>query len=140
MEALSKHDMIEELTLRYKALTSIVPLRRVQTPKDYDKVVEVLNQLLDSGAAHEGHPLADLVDTLGILVGGYDDENFPTAAVSPLDTLRFLMEQHGLTQAELPEIGSQGVVSEVLTGKRELNVRQIRALSARFSVPTSLFI
>ena len=50
------------------------------------------------------------------------------------------MEQHQLKQSELPEIGSQGVVSEVLRGIRELNVRQIRALSERFHVPAAVFI
>jgi len=52
---------------------------------------------------------------------------------------KFLMEQHGLTQGDLPEIGSQGVVSEILRGKRELNVRQIGALSKRFHLPPDVF-
>jgi len=42
------------------------------------------------------------------------------------------MEAHGLTQSELPEIGSQGVASEILSSERELNVRQIRRLAKRF--------
>jgi HTH-type transcriptional regulator / antitoxin HigA len=50
------------------------------------------------------------------------------------------MEGHGLTQSDLPEIGSQGVVSEILRGKRELNVRQIRALAKRFHVSPGVFI
>jgi HTH-type transcriptional regulator / antitoxin HigA len=50
------------------------------------------------------------------------------------------MESHGLKQSDLPEIGSQGVVSEVMRGRRELNVRQIRALAQRFGVLTSLFV
>jgi HTH-type transcriptional regulator/antitoxin HigA len=50
------------------------------------------------------------------------------------------MEQHGLRQRDLREIGSQGVVSEVLAGKRELNVRQIRALSERFGVSPATFV
>jgi HTH-type transcriptional regulator/antitoxin HigA len=50
------------------------------------------------------------------------------------------MTQHGLRQGDLPEIGSQGVVSEILTGKRDLNVRQIRALSARFGVSIATFL
>lgn len=112
----------------------------VKTDDEYDKAVATLSALLDSGAAQDGHPLSDLVDTLGVLIGEYDAEHYPQAEVSALDTLRFLMEQHGLSQSELPEVGSQGVVSEVLTGKRELNLRQIRALSARFAVPASLFI
>jgi len=53
--------------------------------------------------------------------------------------LAFLMEQHGLRQGDMPEIGSQGVVSEILSGKRDLNVRQIRALSERFGVSPATF-
>ena len=52
----------------------------------------------------------------------------------------FLMEQHELKQGDLPEIGSQGVVSEILAGKRELNVRQVRALSKRFGVSAATFV
>ena len=140
METLEQSKMIEELTVHFQVITSIVPLHPVRTGADYDKAVALLNHLLDSGAANDEHPLSDLVDTLGVLIGEFDVDQYPQAEVSALDTLRFLMEQHNLTQAELPEIGSQGVVSEVLTGKRELNVRQIRALSVRFSVPASLFI
>jgi HTH-type transcriptional regulator/antitoxin HigA len=50
------------------------------------------------------------------------------------------MEQHGLKQSELTEIGSQGVVPEILTGKRELNIRQVRALSERFGVSAATFV
>ncbi|MFW0859011.1 MAG: helix-turn-helix domain-containing protein [Dehalococcoidia bacterium] len=50
------------------------------------------------------------------------------------------MDEHGLTQSELPEIGSQGVVSEILSGKRELNVRHIHALAKRFHVSPAVFI
>jgi HTH-type transcriptional regulator / antitoxin HigA len=50
------------------------------------------------------------------------------------------MRQHGLTQSNLPEIGSQGVVSEILSGKRELNVRQVRALARRFGVAADAFL
>lgn len=57
-----------------------------------------------------------------------------------LQALSFLMEQQGLRQADLPEIGSQGVVSEVLAGKRALNVRQIRALAQRFGVSPATFV
>jgi HTH-type transcriptional regulator/antitoxin HigA len=50
------------------------------------------------------------------------------------------MEEQGLKQADLPEIGSQGVVSEILSGKRKLNLRQVRLLSERFTVSPAVFI
>jgi HTH-type transcriptional regulator/antitoxin HigA len=54
--------------------------------------------------------------------------------------LRYLMEEHGLSQSDLPEVGSQGVVSEVIHGKRDLNMRQVRALAKRFHVSPAVFI
>ena len=45
------------------------------------------------------------------------------------------MAEHGQRQSELPEIGSQGVVSEVLSGRRALNLCQVMALARRFAVP-----
>ena len=56
------------------------------------------------------------------------------------DVLRFLMDEHGLSQSALPEAGSQGVVSEILSRKRELNLRQIRVLAKRFHVSPAIFI
>jgi HTH-type transcriptional regulator/antitoxin HigA len=50
------------------------------------------------------------------------------------------MEDHGLSQSDLPEVGSQGVVSEILSGKRDLNVRQIARLAARFGVSPAVFL
>jgi len=57
-----------------------------------------------------------------------------------VDVIRLLMQEHLLTQAELPEIGSQGIVSEVLSGKRDLNIRMIRRLSERFRVDPKVFV
>ena len=50
------------------------------------------------------------------------------------------MKEHGLKQGDLNELGSQGVVSEILAGKRDLNVRQIRRLADRFGVSPAVFI
>lgn len=56
------------------------------------------------------------------------------------DVLRQLMQEHGLTQSQLPEIGAQSVVSAVLAGKRQLNVRQIARLARRFKLPADVFV
>jgi len=140
MEAVMDRSVIAEITSRFQALSSVVPLHAIRTDEDYEKAVAALNRLLDAGAANENHPLADLVNTLGSLIGEYDDVHYPAQEVSPLAMLRFLITENSLTQSDLPEIGSQGVVSEVLSGKRDLNVRQIKALSGRFHVPPGVFV
>ena len=64
----------------------------------------------------------------------YEEQHHPMPECSGVDVLRFLMEEHGLTQSDLPEVGSQGVISDILRGKRDLNIRQIRVLAKRFQV------
>jgi len=135
MEALN----VKVLADHFRALAAVVPLHPIRSQSEYEAAVAALNALLDAGAADERHALADLVATLGELVGDYDQAHYAFPEVTGMDALRFLMDQHQLTQAQVPEIGSQGVVSEVLNGRRELNVRQMRALSARFGVPAAVF-
>jgi HTH-type transcriptional regulator / antitoxin HigA len=132
--------LMKEITKHFQALRAVVPLHPIRTLADYDAAVEAMNQLLDAGATDENHALADLAATLGELIGDYDDAHYPIKNSSPTGMLRFLMEQHGLKQNQLPEVGSQGVVSEVLANKRELNVRQIKALAKRFGVSPAVFV
>jgi HTH-type transcriptional regulator/antitoxin HigA len=120
--------------------TAISPLLSIRNEPEYDLAVERLNHLLDEVGTDEQHPLYTLLDTLGTLIHAYEEEHHLIPECSGADVLRFLMEEHGLTQSDLPEIGSQGVVSEILRGKRELNVRQIRALAMRFHVSPAVFI
>jgi HTH-type transcriptional regulator/antitoxin HigA len=120
--------------------TAISPLLSLRNEQEYDRAVERLNRLLDEVGTDEQHPLYTLLDTLGTLLHAYEEEHHPIPKCSGADVLRFLMEEHGLTQSDLPEIGSQGVVSKILRGKRELNVRQIRALATRFHVSPGVFI
>ena len=120
--------------------TAISPLLSLRNEQEYDGAVERLNRLLDEVGTDEQHPLYTLLDTLGTLIHAYEEEHHPIPACSGVDVLRFLMEEHDLTQSDLPEIGSQGVVSEILRGKRELNIRQMRALAKRFHVSPGVFI
>jgi len=119
---------------------SIAPLLMIRNEREYNAAVKRMNELLDEIGTNEKHPLYSLLDTLGTLIHVYEEEHFPIPEATGSDVLRFLMDEHGLTQADLPEVGSQGVVSEVLHGKRELNVRQIRALAERFKVSPAAFV
>ena len=108
--------------------------------KDYERLVSILDSLIDEVGNDGSHPLASLMETLGSLIETYEAENVPDREGNPTDALKALMEEHDLKQSDLPEIGSQGVVSEVLAGRRQLNIRQVKALSERFSVSPAVFI
>jgi HTH-type transcriptional regulator/antitoxin HigA len=120
--------------------SAIEPLLSIRDEDEYDQAVERLNRLLDEVGADERHPLYGLLDTLGTLLHAYEERHHPVPDSSGPDVLRYLMEEHDLTQSDLPEVGSQGVVSDILRGKRELNVRQIRGLARRFHVSPAVFV
>lgn len=122
------------------AWAAIEPVLRVENEAQYDEAIRRIDALIDEGAVDSAHPLHGLLNVLGTLVHEYEEVHYPMPEAKGIDVLRFLMEQHGLKQSDLPEIGSQGVVSEILSGKRELNVRQIARLSERFGVPADVFI
>ena len=120
--------------------TQVSALLKIQDEQDYDLALERLNSLIDEVGTDEQHPLYSLLDTLGAVVHAWEEQHHPIPKLEGADALRFLMEEHGLSQSDLPEVGSQGVVSEILSGKRALNVRQIRALSKRFGVSPAVFV
>ena len=120
--------------------TSIAPLLTIRNEREYSAAVKRLNRLLDEIGDNEKHPLYSLLDTLGTLIEVYEEGHYPIPDATGAEVLRFLMDEHGLTQSDLPEVGSQGVVSEILNGKRELNIRQIRLLAERFKVSSAVFV
>jgi HTH-type transcriptional regulator/antitoxin HigA len=122
---------------QFRAATDIAPIR---DEAHYAWMTEMLAALLDETQGNEAHPAMGLVDIVGDLIEDYEAEQHPLPEVTGVQALKFLMEQHGLKQSDLSEIGSQGVVSEILTGKRELNIRQVRALSERFGVSAATFV
>jgi HTH-type transcriptional regulator/antitoxin HigA len=120
--------------------TSIAPLLTIRNEREYNAAVKRMNELLDEIGINEKHPLYSLLDTLGTLIHAYEEEHFPIPESTGAEILRFLMDENGLTQSDLPEVGSQGVVSEILNSKRELNVRQIRSLAKKFKVSPAAFV
>ena len=118
----------------------VEPVLTVRTEADYERAVARLNDLLDAVGDDTAHPLYGLLDTLGTLIRAYEDEHVTLPKATGIEALQYLMEEHSLTQSDLPEVGSQGVVSELLRGKRRLNLRQIHALAERFHVSPAVFI
>lgn len=114
-------------------------LLAIRNRREYDEAVARLNDLVDEVGDHPRDPRYRFIDTLSVLIEAYDEEHHKIPDASGVELLKFLIEQHGLSQKDLPEVGSQGVVSEILRGKRELNVRQLETLSRRFHLPAGAF-
>ncbi len=115
-------------------------LTPARTKADYRALVASLDDILDAGGANEAHPLAGLAAMVGELVAAWEREHVPMPeAMTAAQALAFFMARDDLRQSDFPEIGNQAKVSEILSGKREINLRQAKALAERFGVPLDLF-
>ena len=75
------------------------------------------------------------------LIEAYEHVRWPRRAPSLPDLLTYLMDQHGLSRADLgPLLGTPSRVSEVMTGKRELSMSMVRKLRERFHISADLLM
>jgi HTH-type transcriptional regulator / antitoxin HigA len=134
---------LDVLTPAWRELETRTPvkLRAIENERHYRGMVNFMNKLLDKVGDRETHPLMGLLDIVAAFVHDYEERNVEIPDADPAVVLRFLMEQHDLRQTDLAkDFGSQSNVSEVLSGKREINARQARSLATRFGVSPAVFI
>lgn len=113
-------------------------VRPIRSEADYDAALERIDVLM--GAAADSAE-RDELEVLVTLVESYEDELFPIDAPTPIQAIEFRMEQAGLTQADLSKyIGSRAKVSEVLSGKRPLTLKMIRALNHHLGIPAEILV
>ncbi len=114
----------------------------IQNEKENERALEIAGRLMkrnEDDLSPEEHRLLDLLVTL---IEDFEEKAYPMGDKSnPQIALRELMREHELKQTDMLDIfGSQGVVSQVLNGKREISKAQARRLSERFRLPVDIFI
>ena len=110
----------------------------LRTESDYRKALEHFESLM---AARKGTREYEERDVLAVLIERYESEKYPISPPDPVEAIKFRMEQQGLTRRDLePYLGGRSKVSEVLTGKRELTLAQIRALHSHLGIPAEVLI
>jgi HTH-type transcriptional regulator/antitoxin HigA len=130
----------EQLEHAWSHLQALAPVSVIRTEEQYDQALETLHRLLDTVGDDETHPLYDLLDTLSILIQAYEESAVPAGDVSGIDVLKLLMDEHQLTAADLPELGTPTQVTDLLAGCGSLSVPQIQALAKRFGVAPATFV
>lgn len=81
-----------------------------------------------------------IVELLTLLIEDFEEKSYTLPPAAPRDVVRHLMESNGLRQVDLLDVfGAESIVSEVLSGKRELAKSHIEKLSMRFNVSPELF-
>lgn len=123
----------------WQQVTSVLgPISLEFTKRNADAITGLINEMLNGGGLRMDDPL---VEFLMDWIGEFERQFVHLEEAEPLDVLRHLMMANDLRQIDLAnELGGQSVVSAILSGKREINVRQARALAARFCVSAAVFI
>jgi HTH-type transcriptional regulator / antitoxin HigA len=110
----------------------------IRSEAQNEHYIEVLEQLeRKKKLTREERKLAEL---LTLLISEYEEKHYQLKTTSPIQVLQELMRANGLRQKDLAEeFGTESIVSEVLSGKRELNKEHIKRLSERFRISPAVF-
>lgn len=114
-------------------------LHPIKTPDEHRAALARIDQLME---AAEGSPEAAELEVLAILVERYERDAFPIEAPSPIDAIRFRMEQMGYSQADLARLlNSRSRASEIMNGSiKRLSIGMIRRLHDEWHIPAEALI
>jgi HTH-type transcriptional regulator / antitoxin HigA len=137
-----KHEAISTIALlkTWKPFRDALGFSSLKTKQDYHRAVELMDQILDKVGEDEDHPLAEVLDYLANQIKAYEDAHVEIPSATPVETLRFLMEQNGYSQTDLADCAPQSRISEILNGKREISKHMAKAFAKKFEVSVAAFI
>lgn len=115
-------------------------IKPIRTKSDHKAALKRIDELIAQDPK-KGSAVYDELDVLGTLVASYEDIHIPIAAPTPVETIKYLMEERGLKSKDLvPYFGSKGLVSEFLNHKRDLSIRTIKALHKGLGLPYEVLL
>lgn len=140
MHAVQSRFDIRAIQTSWAKLDAMAQIRPIHDEAGYDRMVALMNDLLDVVGDNEEHQLAGLLELVGDLVSNYKREHFTIEASEPKDALRFLIEAKGLKPGDLSNIVAQGNLSNILAGRRKISATLAGKLGEFFGVSPALFI
>ena len=113
-------------------------IRPIRSEADYDRALRRVERLWDSP---KGSARSDELDILATLIEAYERRHYPVDLPSPIEAIKFRLEQQGKdTRALIGVIGQRSRVHEVMLGKRTLSLNMIRNLHQKFDIPAEVLI
>jgi HTH-type transcriptional regulator / antitoxin HigA len=113
-------------------------IKPIRSEADYDRALRRVERLWDSP---KNSPRGDELDILATLIEAYERQHYPIDLPSPIEAIKFRLEQQGKdTRALIGVIGQRSRVHEVMQGKRTLSLNMIRNLYQKFGIPAEVLI
>ena len=118
--------------------TGNMDIKPIRTEADYDRALRRVEKLWDSP---KGSAQSDELDILATLIEAYERQHYPIDLPSPIEAIKFRLEQQGTdTRVLIGVIGQRTRVYEVMQGKRPLSLNMIRNLHQKFGIPAEVLI
>lgn len=112
----------------------------IETEADRQRVLPIINNLMRKGENLSTEE-ARLLRLLASLVAAYEAKAFPLEPLKPHVLLKTLLEERELRQKDLlPIFGSEGIISDILAGRRAIGKKKAQELADFFSVSYKLFL
>ena len=115
-------------------------LKPIKNNTHYEEALGRIYELMQKNLEPESKE-SDELEVLSILVKEYEQEHHPVPKPSPLEAIKFRLEQMGMSETELSNIlGYRSRKSEILSGKRKLSLSMIRKLNEVLNIPAEVLI
>jgi HTH-type transcriptional regulator/antitoxin HigA len=112
----------------------------ISSEEECDRREEEIRKLIKLNEEKKDAQISYLIQCMALTIENYEKQAFPLEKPTAIEVLKYLMTEHGLNESDLPEIGDQHLVSDLLTGKQELNLTMIKILAKRFGVSPQTFL
>ena len=115
-------------------------LRVIKSEEQYEDALERVYEMMQQDIKEDSETADELI-ILSMLVKKYEEEHYPIPNPSPLEAIRFKVEQMNISDAEFSEIlGARSRKSEILSGKRKLSLSMIRNLNEKLKISADILI
>jgi HTH-type transcriptional regulator/antitoxin HigA len=115
-------------------------LKPIKNNGQYEDALARVYELMQKDLKPESKD-SDELEVLSILVKEYELDHYPVPKPSPLEAIKFRLEQMGMSEAQLSDIlGYRSRKSEILSGKRKLSLTMIRKLNEVLHIPADVLI
>jgi len=113
-------------------------LKILRTKKEYQVALERFAKIFQAKA---GTSESDEADVLSLLITQYEDKHYVIQAPSPLDAIKYRMEQQGLSNKDLVLIlGYKSRVTDLFKKHRKLSIGMVRKLHDQLQIPLETLI
>lgn len=140
MNHLNRPSDLPELSQAWTTLQSFALIRTIRNEADFERMHAYADELSDEVGDDETHPLCSLFEIVMDIIDRWEDDHVVIPDSSPREVLRYLLEENGLKQKDLAEIASPALISDILSGRREISKKLAKSLATRFNTNIDIFV